>query len=377
MSLPKTYIHSYNCITPLGFDIENTWNKLIQNRSGLTENSSYDTVTGIIDNEVLETNFRNNFPGKTPLTRLEKMIFLALLPLTKKHSVTKKSLLILSTTKGNISALQNHHTLPEEVFLHTSAKKIAQHFGFGTTPIVVSNACVSGVMAVIVAKRLLQSGTYDNAFVIAADEVTSFVLSGFQSFQALSKNLCKPFSSARDGINIGEAAAAVYIDTQATPESFEILGEGSVNDANHISGPSRTGEGLFESILRCVKEAGIRPDDIDYISAHGTATLYNDEMESIAFHRAGLQQVPVNSLKGYFGHTLGTSGLLELIVGLESARNNTLIASMGSEDVGVSQAVNLIFENKKQNVNIVLKTASGFGGSNAAVLIKKLSGYEN
>ena len=94
------------------------------------------------------------------------------------------------------------------------------------------------------------------------------------------------------------------------------MGDATCNDASHISGPSRTGEGLFRSITAAINEAKIKLEDIDYISAHGTATIFNDEMEAIAFNRLGMESIPLNSFKGYFGHTLGASGLVETIVGL-------------------------------------------------------------
>jgi len=178
------------------------------------------------------------------------------------------------------------------------------YFGFTTEPIVVSNACVSGVLAVAVAKRMMQSGVYDDAFLVAGDEVSEFVLSGFNSFQAMSENPCKPYDKDRNGVTLGEAVAAVYIssdESKIEKGTIKILGDGSVNDANHISGPSRTGEGLYRSIASALKEANVTSNQIDYLSAHGTATLYNDEMEAIAFNRLDLENVPVNSYKGFLG----------------------------------------------------------------------------
>ena len=153
---------------------------------------------------------------------------------------------------------------------------------------------------------------------------------------------------------------------------MEILGEASSNDANHISGPSRTGEGLYRSILSAFKEAKVGSRDIDYISAHGTATNFNDEMEAIALNRLGLDTVPLNSLKGYFGHTLGGSGLLETIVGMHSLYHNTLYASKGFTELGVSLPLNIITATTSKDLNCFLKTASGFGGCNTAAVFKKV-----
>src|SRR5690606_27897990 len=125
----------------------------------------------------------------------------------------------------------------------------------------------------------------------------------------------------RSGINIGEAVATAFVTKdkgRLAEEAVAILGEASCNDANHISGPSRTGEGLYRSIRSALKQSTLETSEIDYISAHGTATLFNDEMEAVAFDRLGMGTIPLNSLKGYFGHTLGASGLLETLVGLHS-----------------------------------------------------------
>lgn len=371
--MSKTYITDCNLISPLGFSVEDNWNALVEGRSGLKKQiqNGQQYFTGTIKKEKIDTAFSEI--SKQTFTRLEKMLILALKPIIGKHQPEKKSLLILSTTKGNISSLDQKETAPNESYLATTAQKIADFFGFEIKPIVVSNACVSGVMAVSVAKKMINNGYCDDAFVIAADEVTDFVLSGFSSFQAMSSEMCKPYDANRDGISIGEAAAAVYVtpNLHENQVSFEILGESSINDANHISGPSRDGEGLLRSVLAAMKEAKIAPNQIDYISTHGTATVYNDEMESFAFSRAGLSEVPMNSLKGFYGHCLGASGLVEIIMAMETAKHNLLIKNLNFKETGVSQPVNIITENTSKPVSIILKTASGFGGSNSAIILKK------
>jgi len=110
---------------------------------------------------------------------------------------------------------------------------------------------------------------------------------------------------------------------------------------------------------------------IDYISAHGTATPYNDEMESIALSRSGLDSVPVNSFKGYWGHTLGAAGIIEIAAGLHSIHNNILYKTLGYETPGTSHPISVIDHNLNASVNNFLKIASGFGGSNAALIISK------
>lgn len=374
----KVYITASNCITPLGFDVASNWDALQSNISGIKKHENVGQLesfyASVVDNEGLELAFAE-VETSSSFTKLEKMMILALYPLVKANKVTKKSAFIFSTTKGNISLLEDEKATAESAQLAVLAKKISTYFGFETEPIVVSNACVSGILAVSVAKRMIQSGLYDDAFVVAGDEVSEFVLSGFNSFQAMSAEPCMPYDANRTGVTLGEAVAAVYItanEAQVELNSFKIIGDGAVNDANHISGPSRTGEGLFRSIESALKEAKLDKNKIKYISAHGTATLYNDEMEAIAFNRLGLQEVPVNSMKGYYGHTLGASGLLETVLAMESAKQNRLIVSKGYSNLGVSQAINVITENQTVEMDYFLKTASGFGGCNTAVLFEKV-----
>lgn len=371
------YISGYNCITPLGFDAESNWRALAEGKSGVCFTqpaaSREAFYVSAISNERLKAEFEKQFPGQHA-SRLEKMLLLSLKPLAERHTISENTALIVSTTKGNISLLKNQPALPEAVFLSGMAQKIADFFGFKTKPVVVSNACVSGVMAIAVAKNMIRTGKYKDAFVIAGDEVSEFVLSGFNSFQALADGPCRPYDKNRNGINLGEAAAAVYMTSEPDGNeqfSFKVSGDSAVNDANHISGPSRTGDGLFASIRNAMDEAQVSSEDIDFISAHGTATLYNDEMECIAFHRMDMQHIPLNSMKGYYGHTLGASGLLESIMAMESALKNMLIPSKNFKDPGTSQPLNIIKENKTADIRYILKTASGFGGCNAAVVLEK------
>lgn len=366
----SVYISATNCITPLGFDLSSNIDAVLNGLSGVKFNDNNSFPIGKLNDDQIDTAFEKIGDVKS-YSRLEKTMILALLPLVKNKIITSKSALIISTTKGNISYLENNNI--EEARLSVLAEKIACFFGFTSTPIVVSNACVSGIMALSIGKRLLQYSTYTEVFVVAGDEVSEFVLSGFNSFQALSNDLCKPFDKERNGINIGEAAAAAYLTTEIDDKAkVKISGDASINDANHISGPSRTGEGLYRSIQKVLKESGLKPQEIGFVSAHGTATQYNDEMESIAFDRAGITDSPVFSLKANFGHTLGASGLLEAIICIEALLLNKIPKSLGYKENGVSGSINISEKVVHKKMNSFLKTASGFGGSNTAVMFEKI-----
>lgn len=287
-----------------------------------------------------------------------------------------ETMFVLSTTKGNISLLDPKHTQEfeaERVNLWAAANKIATFFKNPNTPVIVSQACISGVSALLSAKMYLESGKYKHIVVTGGDVLSKFIVSGFQSFKALSPSRCKPFDALRDGLSLGEGAATIILsiaDENSLPANSIVIKAGATsNDANHISGPSRTGEGLYRAIKNTLKDFDIQ--NLAFINAHGTATLYNDEMEAIAISRAGLEHIPVNSLKSYIGHTLGAAGLIETIVCSHSLLNSQLIKTLGFNNLGVSKNLNVITETTGFKATECLKTASGFGGCNAAVLIKK------
>ncbi len=381
--MSKVYLSYNNIVSSYGFDtasaIQNISNEvpglqLIDDKNVLP-NPFYSSR---IPQDKLEGKYQELHP-KEKHTRLEKMLLVSLAETIKQSGlkINQRVGLIISTTKGNIDVLENGSDFPEErAYLASLGEKIKSFFGFQNDAIVLSNACVSGVLAVTVAKRFINQNTFDHVFVIGGDLVTEFILSGFNAFQALSNEPCRPYCKTRTGINIGEVAASVLVtrdSTKLVDESVVILGEASCNDANHISGPSRTGEGLHRSVESALKQAKVNPEDIDYISAHGTATNFNDEMEAIAFNRSGLQNTPLNSLKGYFGHTLGASGLLETIIGMHSLNQNTLFASLGFQELGVSAPLHIIETTTRKEISTFLKTASGFGGCNTAAIFQKVS----
>lgn len=376
----KVFISETNCITPLGFDVANNVEKILNGISGIRFHDNQTLMrtpfyAAMIDDNLLNVAF-SKISDEINYTRLEKMFILALHPIINTINPDEKTAFILSTTKGNITALANPNTDNiEKAHLHTLAKTVADFFKLESNPIVISNACVSGILAVSVAKRLIQSGVYDQALLVAGDEVSEFVLSGFNSFQAMSDLPCKPYSINRNGVSLGEAVAAVLVTSDQKNAKARIIGDGSINDANHISGPSRTGEGLVLSIESALREANLEASKIDYISAHGTATPFNDEMEAIAFNRLALENIPLNSLKGVYGHTLGASGLLETVIGIASLLQNKLFPSHGFDELGVSKPLNVIKSPKTKNMQYFLKTASGFGGCNTAVLFEKVNQF--
>ncbi len=283
------------------------------------------------------------------------------------------TLFVVSTTKANVSMLGGADPdLPRSrVLPGVAARAVSGFFRNPNAPLVVCNACISGVSAQIQALRALRSGRYDTAVVVGADEQSEFIYSGFLSFKALSDEPCRPFDADRKGLNPGEAAAAMVLKAvdKAGSGDWTLVAGASRNDANHISGPSRTGEGSYLVLKQMLRYCS--PDELAFINVHGTATAYNDEMESIAIDRAGLIDVPVTGLKGCYGHTMGAAGLLESILAMRAVEHGCVLATRGFSRPGVSRPVNVSASDRPTARRSFIKLISGFGGSNAALLYRK------
>ena len=277
--------------------------------------------------------------------------------------------LILSTTKGNIGQAVRYY--PSE-----AAAMIAKAIGVTTTPIVVCNACVSGLSAMLLANHLLSASLYDYAIVVGAEVQSRFIVSGFQSLKAVSAEPCRPFDMERNGLNPGEAAATIVFAAKS-PSDRDMTGaagwqlvDGAVcNDAYHIVSPSPQGDGLTNAIEAVMK--GRDKQQLASVCVHGTATLYNDQMESKAIQRTNLSDVPLSALKGYYGHTMGAAGVLETILTMRATDDGIVLPSKGFTELGVSGKVSISSEPKKTDKHAFLKLMSGFGGCNVAAMFEK------
>lgn len=285
----------------------------------------------------------------------------------------KRTAFILSSTKGNIE---------ENISLADSAQRIASQLGIDSQPIVVCNACISGLSALILGNRLIDSGLYDAAIVCGCDTPRQFILSGFQSLKALSPEPCRPFDMERMGLNLGEAAATLILSKNPIQGNSWRMGDGFIrNDAFHISTPSKTADGLYLSLQRTLesftKEISSACKQIDmkehlaFINAHGTATLFNDQMESVAIGRAGLSDLPANAYKSFWGHTMGAAGILETIISMKAIDDDTILGTRGFSELGVSGKMNICAENRPTDKKGFIKMLSGFGGCNATIWAAK------
>jgi 3-oxoacyl-[acyl-carrier-protein] synthase I len=376
--MSEVFVVADNIISPMGFTSAENMLRLQQNHSGIalhknTHFSRSPFYASLFEEDAVFLKDNNDV-----YTKFEQLLIASItdaLATTDIDIRDKKTVLILSSTKGNISLIETESfntALQERVSLHESGKRIATYFNHPNKPVIISNACISGVLALLTGMRLIQSGQYENAVVAGCDVITKFILSGFQSFMAVSAQPCKPFDAERDGVTLGEGAATVILSSNKKYAGKIKLAGGSVsNDANHISGPSRTGEELALAIMNALKNAEVSANEIDFISAHGTATIYNDEMEAKAISLMNMEQVPVNSLKGNYGHTLGAAGLIESIITIHSLQENMILPTKNFNESGVSKPINICSTLQSAELKNVLKTASGFGGCNGAVVFKK------
>lgn len=364
------YIIADNIISPLGETSEENYLSVKSGRSGIR---AYEPGTCNIPEGFNASLLFEDFETLA-LKSAQKAIGNAQLELKGKRTA-----FILSSTKGNIE---------ENISLADSAQRIASQLGIDSKPIVVCNACISGLSALILGNRLIDSGLYDSAIVCGCDTPRQFILSGFQSLKALSPEPCRPFDMERMGLNLGEAAATLILSKNPIQGNSWRMGDGFIrNDAFHISTPSKTADGLYLSLQRTLesftKEISSTCKQIDlkahlaFINAHGTATLFNDQMESVAIGRAGLSDLPANAYKSFWGHTMGAAGILETIISMKAIDDDTILGTRGFSELGVSGKMNICAENRPTDKKGFIKMLSGFGGCNATIWAAKKTEREN
>lgn len=342
------YVLADNIISPLGQTSEENYLSVKAGKSAIRVYSSG------------EMDIPEEFAASLLLADFEELAFTSAQRALEKSEIDvkhEKVVFILSSTKGNVEDMTP---------LADSAERIASRLGIMTPPFVVCNACISGLSALTLASRLLDMGMYDDAVVCGCDAPKRFIVSGFQSLKALSHEPCRPFDMERFGLNLGEAAATMVLGKEKSSHGSWRIHHGFIkNDAFHISAPSKTAEGLLHALQETLE--GVDMDDLALVNAHGTATLFNDQMESVAIERAGLSAIPANALKGYFGHTLGAAGILETILSTKALDDHVVLGTRGFEELGVSGKVNISSEHRKTDKHSFVKMLSGFGGCNATI----------
>ena len=362
-------IISDNITSPLGQTTEQTYKAVREGKSGLShypcENGEggwndlpFSVEASLFNKEQWDKIMVDGFSKFESLVLHSVKAAISTLIFNKERAI-----LILSSTKGDIELLEKGEEMPS---LADAAKKVSLAIGIENDPIVVCNACISGVSAIILGQRLVDCGNYTHAIVCGADVQSRFIVSGFQSLKALSDEPCRPFDIERLGLNLGEAAATIVLSREMNSPNGWKVDKGAVcNDAYHISAPHPKGLGAGMALSK-MKDAD---NPISVIGVHGTATMYNDQMESKAIEMANLQDVPLSALKGYFGHTMGAAGVLETIIVMRALEDNVILPSKGFETCGVSGKVKVSDKPMTAEGNTFVKMLSGFGGCNGVVRV--------
>lgn len=291
---------------------------------------------------------------------------------------------LTATTKGGIDLLERRgrgEACPMDAVLPgTLPTLVARRLGLADAGMNINAACASSTLALVRGAAWIAAGAAEAVLVVGIDLVSEFVFSGFSALQALSKEASRPFDAQRNGLSLGEGGAALLLmsEERARREGRAALGTihgwGSANDANHITAPARDGCGLVLAVEQALAKAALTPAAVAAISAHGTGTVYNDAMELTAFARVfGARPLPVHSLKGAIGHTLGAAGAIEAVFGLECLARGLLPPTVGLVEPEEAGRGRVAAATQSIQGDYLLSTNSGFGGVNAALLLGRPS----
>jgi 3-oxoacyl-[acyl-carrier-protein] synthase II len=253
-------------------------------------------------------------------------------------------------------------------------------FGFRGSTTIIANACASGANAIGHAWEQVRSGQVERVLTGGHDALCQLIFAGFDSLQALSSTPCRPFDAQRSGLTLGEAAAIMALESLESAQQRgatilgEIIGYAAATDIHHLTQPHPQGDAAFSTMTRACTLAGITPEQVDYINAHGTATPQNDSTEALAINRwAGSRAatLPVSSTKASVGHSLGAAGAVEAVVSLMTLREQWLPPMIALETVDPICHFPIVRQPVDQAVNIVLSNSFGFGGANATLIFRR------
>ncbi len=285
--------------------------------------------------------------------------------------------LISGTTVGGMD--KTERTFPAYSPLHdcgASTDAIAAHFGGAPFATTLSTACSSAANAVIFGANLIRSGQAEIVAVGGSESLSDFHLHGFGSLMILDTAPCRPFDATRAGLNLGEGAAFLVLESEASMKrrgaaSLAVLsGFGNACDAFHQTASSENGEGAFLAMQKALKMAGLQPGDIDYVNAHGTGTPNNDASESAALRRVfGDAMPPVSSTKAFTGHTTSASGSIEAVFCLLALRHGFIPAQLNW--AAADPACIVPSAGGEATLKHILCNAFGFGGNDSSLLISR------
>ena len=371
----KAVVVEADIITSYGHGIDACWNGLMANRTAISSISRFSTKAFFSDCGGIISDLE--YHGDKSLV----MQMITLLFEKSAGKIPTDAKLLLATTKGEIDFLEQSIISGTcdvgACSLQNLLRKVIDFTGVRGDGMVISAACTSSSAAVARAAAMIRSGRADCVLVIACDSVTEFIFSGFSSLMALDKVPARPFDKNRAGLTVGEAAAYLLImsEERAAEENRSVMGEiagwGMSDDANHMTGPSRESEGLVRAICSAINSAGITSRQVGFISAHGTGTTFNDAMEMRAFLTVFRDsKLPVYSVKGGIGHTMGAAGLVETAIALRARSENIVPPTVNLKE---SDDDSLGWTSCRQQTgspnSFALVTNAGFSGVNTALIL--------
>ncbi|MEA1893325.1 MAG: beta-ketoacyl synthase N-terminal-like domain-containing protein [Campylobacterota bacterium] len=284
------------------------------------------------------------------------------------------TLLILGSSVGGMQECEeifysqkNYKNIdPNRYSMNVLSDYLKEEFDFYDTR-ALSTACTSSANALLLAKRLIEVEAFDNILVMGADGLCYSTVLGFHALGVLADKKCTPFDKERNGMNVAEAVAALLVQNIKVKDSVALCGVGASSDAYHMTNPDPEATGAIRSMSDAIKDAGIDPADINYVNAHGTATLANDRVESLALERLFSKEVYVSSTKAITGHTLGAAGAVEAIVACEVIKKSLIPAQTGLKNQE-NENINVPKESVEMDVKYVLSNSFAFGGNNSSIV---------
>ena len=364
-------------VTALGNNLESLWQGLMAGESAIRPITRFpvdqDHYKAKIAAHINDLKFSGD---RSMLQNLLERLFPGMGP------VPSDAALMTATIKSGADNLQSFcRGKPasfQDVLLSAIADIVSAKFGLTGNGICVSASCASSTIAVAHGAAMIESGRAEAVLVCCGDLITEYHFAGFSSLKALSPFACRPFDRDRQGLSLGEGAAALLLMKAARVQRENrdqlgtVLGWGISNDATHITAPAKSGRGLVQAVDQALRSAQKQPEEIAAISAHGTGTVYNDLMELNAFRQVfGERKVPMYSIKGAIGHTLGAAGALEIVVGLKTLATRMVPPTVGFSNPEKGAEGQVSSEPQPVAGDYLLTTNSGFGGVNAALILGK------
>ncbi len=385
------HIVAAEIITSLGVGLDHNWKQMLGRQCGIRKlqrfqaGKYFSDTAGEIPLDVFDELARKNsvesdskvfILSQAVMDELSKQLSSMHIDLSKHRTG-----LVLSTAKADIEALRpvalGESKRPLNNYWNSSclAQAVADANQLTGPVMTVSNACASGIVAILLAESILRQNAADMMLVLGVDVLSDFILSGFSSLISLSKEPCKPYDAKRSGLSLGEGSGVLLLSKKSHSgyPSPAVIGGAVNNDANHITGPFKTAEGLKLALKRTLKKAELSPGDIDYINGHGTGTLFNDAMESKGISFVfGRISPPITSMKGYFGHTLGAAGVIETALCTRILNEAVVPGSLGFDVFDKEDHLNVAKKTLNlAKLNNLITFKCGFGGVNAAIALQK------